>query len=210
MNILKTLAGSALLLLGSYALTATAHERGHHSEADTEEVSADVPVLAWDDPTFKVAEKLFRTAGGYGCVVCHGQFAQGGGNAGGNIRDHSLSQIDYALQNEATMQLLDKALSPDDKMLLAGYLKTLGQFRLVEWTIEGEPSYSKVSLEREVASQLVIFNKTFEPLELSLEAIRSGVNLSVEPYATESFKWTTQPGVIRLQYKQNILDIDIR
>ncbi|PJC87324.1 hypothetical protein CSW98_05325 [Vibrio sp. HA2012] len=214
MNILKTKSVNILtggvILLSIFVFTANAHEGKQHDKVSSEELSQNIPVLTWDDVDFKQAETLFRTAGGYGCVACHGQFAQGGGNIGGNIRNHSLSQINDALQHEPTMQLLNKALSAEDKRLLAGYLQALGQARLVEWTIDSESSYQKVSVDKGIVSQLVILNKTFEPLELSLEFIRPGLSLFVEPYATEAIQWMTKPGVIRLQYKQNILDIDVR
>ncbi|PWI32336.1 hypothetical protein DI392_16845 [Vibrio albus] len=210
MKNLKSLTGCVFILLSSYAFTATAHEGKEHNEVHSEAVNEDVPALEWDGADYKKAEKLFRSAGGYGCVACHSQFAQGGGNVGGNIRDHSLGQINYALQNEPTMKLLNNALSPDDKKLLASYLKTLGQFKLVEWTIDGDSSYSKTSLDKGSASQLVISNKTFEPLTLSLEPLGNGGEITVEPYETKSYEWTTEPGVVRLQYRQNILDIDVR
>lgn len=208
--VLKTLLSSMTILLSTYAFTVNAHGREQHAGGSEKKAGQEVPALAWDDTDFAKAEKLFRTAGGYGCVACHGLYAQGGGNIGGNIRDHSLSQINGALKNEPTMQLLGKALSSEDKRLLAGYLQALGELRLVEWTIDSESSYQKVSVGKGVTSQLVVLNKTFEPLTLSLESIRSGVSISVEPYATEAIKWTTEAGVIRLQYKQNILDIDVR
>ncbi len=208
MNTRKIVATSASLLLSCSILTASAHEKEHQPNIPT--VTNEVPLLEWGSPAFNAAEKLFQTVGGYGCVACHGQYAQGGGNVGGNIRNHSLQQINTALQTQPTMQLLAKALTPDDKVLLARYLQTLGNDQLIEWIIEGDTSYQKVSLEKDSTSQLVILNKTFEPMELSLESLRSGEQITIPVYATESFRWTAQSGITRLQYKQNILDIDVK
>jgi mono/diheme cytochrome c family protein len=205
---MRTILAAGTLLISCYTFTASAHEKEHHVTPQT--AASDVPLLEWASPAFNAAEKLYQTAGSYGCAACHGQFAQGGGNIGGNIRNHSLEQINTALRQQPVMQLLDKALSSDDRIQLASYLKSLGQYQLVEWTIEGDESYHKISVKKEDNSQLVIFNKTFEPLALSLEPIRSDATIDLPPYATESFRWKTKPGLIRLQYKQNILDIDAR
>lgn len=212
MNMRKPLACFAALLLGLNSITAFAHEGMHDSERDSglKEVNQDVPALALDSAEFKQAQNLFRTVGGYGCTACHGLFAQGGGNVGGNIRDHSLSQINYALQNEPTMKLLNNALSDGDKYALAGYLKALGKLELIEWTIDGEVSYTKVEIDKESDNQLVIFNKTFDSIDLSLMPVGNNHTLSIEPYATESYTWKAQPGEYRLQYNQHVLDMSFR
>lgn len=208
MNTQKFLAVSLSLLLSSYTLAANAHGKDHQINPPIE--ASNVPLLEWGSPAFNAAEQLYQTAGGYGCVACHGQFAQGGGNVGGNIRNHSPQQINTALQKQPLMQLLDKALSTEERMQLASYLKTVGEYQLIEWTIESDTSYQKVSFEKDGPKQLVIFNKTFEPMELALESITSGATLTIQPYATESYRWTAKPGIARLQYKQNVLDINIK
>lgn len=206
MNILKPLACFAALQLGLNSITAFAHEGKNNSERDSglKEVNQDVPALALDSAEFKQAQNLFRTVGGYGL------FAQGGGNVRGNIRDHSLSQINYALQYEPTMKLLNNALSDGDKYALAGYLKALDKLELIEWTIDGEVSYTKVEIDKESDNQLVIFNKTFDSIDLSLITIGNNHTLSIEPYATESYTWKAQPGEYRLQYNQHVLDMSFR
>ena len=198
-------------LLGSHALTAFAHEGTNHTkeQMSVEEANQDVPALTLDSAKFKQAETLFRTVGGYGCSACHGLFAQGGGNVGGNIRDHSLSQINDALKNEPTMQLLNNALSDGEKYLLAGYLKALGNLQLIEWTIDGDVSYTEVNVDNSNTNQLVILNKTFETLDLTLKPIGSGRALSIEPYETKSYSWTANAGDYRLKYKQHVLDMHV-
>lgn len=91
MNTQKFLAVSLSLLLSSYTLAANAHGKDHQINPPIE--ASNVPLLEWGSPAFNAAEQLYQTAGGYGCVACHGQFAQGGGNVGGNIRNHSPNRL---------------------------------------------------------------------------------------------------------------------
>ncbi|EKO3963992.1 hypothetical protein EI372_04755 [Vibrio fluvialis] len=201
-----------VFLLGSHSLTAFAHEGRNNltEQIRLEDANQDVSALALDSAEFQQAQDLFRTVGGYGCTACHGLYAQGGGNVGGNIRDHSLSQINYALKNEPTMKLLNNALSDGDKYALAGYLKTLGKLELIEWMIDGEASYTQVIIDKESYNQMVIFNKTFDSIDLSLMPIGDSHTLSIEPYATESYTWKAKPGEYRLQYKHHVLDMSFR
>nr|WP_048667479.1 hypothetical protein [Vibrio crassostreae]CDT74872.1 conserved hypothetical protein [Vibrio crassostreae] len=108
------------------------------------------------------------------------------------------------------MKLLNNALSDGDKYALGGYLKALGKLEIIEWTIDGEASYTKVEIDKESDNQLVIFNKTFDSIDLSLMPIGDGYTLSIEPYATESYTWKAQPDEYRLQYNQHVLDMSFR
>ncbi|MEI8628620.1 hypothetical protein [Vibrio sp. M60_M70] len=108
------------------------------------------------------------------------------------------------------MKLLNNALSDGDKYALAGYLRALGKLELIEWAIDGEVSYTKVDIDKESDNQLVIFNKTFDSIDLSLMPIGNSHILSIEPYATELYTWKAQPGEYRLQYNQHVLDMSFR
>lgn len=166
--------------------------------------------LADDSLQFKQGEHLFRTAGGYGCSTCHGMFAQGGGNVGGNIRGATLSDINARLDNEPTMKLLSSALDTDSRESLALYLTKLGKLKLVEWTLEGKPSEVSLSVEPGDTSQLVIFNKTLESASITLTGINPKKTVTIKPYETISYEWTAQPGQFQLVYQQSKLNISAK
>ncbi len=161
-------------------------------------------------PTFEAGEQLFRTAGGYGCSACHGLFANGGGNAGGNIRGKTLEDINNSLTNEPTMQLLASSLSDNDKENLAFYLKALGQINLIEWTIDENPISTTVSVMPDEPAQLVIFNKTFETIDLNLPESIFKHPLQLAPYETKALEWQPKEGKITLNYTQSNLTIDVK
>lgn len=161
-------------------------------------------------PNVETGMQLFRTAGGYGCVACHGQFANGAGNVGGNIRGKTLNDINDSLANEPTMQLLASTLSNDDRLNLAAYLEALGQITLVEWTIEETSTNSTVTIDADSPAQLVVFNKLFEPVELSLPQLTSEKTVQLNPYETKAIDWTPSKGVITLNYNQSHLTIDVK
>jgi cytochrome c553 len=167
-------------------------------------------IQAQENPQFAAGEKLFRTAGGYGCSTCHGMFAQGGGNVGGNIRGKTLEDINARLNNEPTMKLLADALTTNDRQLLAFYLEALGELQLVEWTIEDKPMESTLAIEAGKQSQLVIFNKRLEPVSFVLPASASHTPVVVNPYETRAYDWTPEPGTAQLIHKQNTLTIQIQ
>ncbi len=161
-------------------------------------------------PSFEAGEHLFRTAGGYGCSACHGLFANGAGNVGGNIRGKTLEDINHSLANEPTMMLLASALSNGDKENLALYLQTLGKIHLVEWTIEEKPMDFNVSIKPDKPTQLVLFNKTFEAIDLNLSKSITEQSIQLSPYETKALEWTPSIGVIKLNYNQSHLTIDVK
>lgn len=154
-------------------------------------------------------EQIYRSAGGYGCVACHGQFAHGGGNVGGNIRGATLPQLQQALNNEPSMQLLKGGLSEQDQRLLIAYLQQLGSYQLLQWTLGEQGSYQKQVIEAQ-NTQVVISNRSFSPADISLEALGQGQSMQLEPYASKASLWQPKPGQYRLQYQQQILDIEVR
>jgi cytochrome c553 len=166
--------------------------------------------MAATPSSFKAGEHLFRTAGGYGCSACHGLFANGAGNVGGNIRGKTLEDINHSLATEPTMMLLANALSNGDKENLALYLQTLGKIHLVEWTIEDKPLNFNVSIEPDKPTQLVLFNKTFEGIDLNLPKSITEQSIQLSPYKTKALEWTPDIGVIKLNYNQSHLTIDVK
>ncbi|MDG3084995.1 hypothetical protein P7F88_02365 [Vibrio hannami] len=159
--------------------------------------------------SFSQGEELFRTAGGYGCSTCHGLFATGSGNVGGNIRGKTLKEINTVLDTEPTMKLLSEALDEQDRQLLALYLGDLGGIPSIEWVIEDKPTTLTVSIEQGKESELVVFNKVLQTLSLSLPNISTDP-LTINPYETKAIRWVPEIGQIQLSYQQNILDIEIK
>ncbi len=173
-------------------------------------ISTSLSTNASDDLVL-AGESIFRTTGGYGCIACHGLYAQGGGNVGGNIRGKSLAELKNSLKNEETMQLLDSALSHQEKVSLAHYLESLGKWQLVDWVFEGGTSEISVLIENNVKGQLVVLNKTFEPMSIDLSPLANErLTLNVAPYETKSFEWIPQKGAYALSYGNQIINIDVK
>lgn len=167
-------------------------------------------VTAKTSQAFIDGEQLFRTAGGYGCSTCHGMFAQGGGNIGGNIRGKTLEDLNVRLDNEPTMKLLSNALTTDDRRVLAYYLEALGRLPLVEWTIDDKATDVEISINQGTLSQLVIFNKRLEPVSLSIAPISGAKDITINPYETKAYEWKPESGVIELNHKQSKIKIHVQ
>ncbi|GMM88812.1 hypothetical protein MTsN2n6_17860 [Vibrio fortis] len=164
------------------------------------------------EDSISVGESTFRTVGGYGCIACHGLYGQGGGNVGGNVRGSTLADLEYSLKHENTMKLLGDVLSHQDKVNLANYLEYLGAFQLVDWIYEDfEGSKFFFSIMNGAKSQLVVFNKTFEPMSIDLSSLAGEhLILRVEPYETQLFEWLPEKGVYELNYGNEIINIDVK
>lgn len=138
--------------------------------------------------------QLYLTAGGYGCVVCHGPVANGAGQVGGNIRGASLEKLNTALAGQPTMQLLTTELGDDDIRELAAYLQSLETIPLIEleyndpvWNIKQSPVTAGQWI------QLVIFNNSFSDLVVNFEAFNLKVQ-PIQPLDTIVLKWQSKAG----------------
>ena len=138
---------------------------------------------SWADQT------LFNNAGGYGCVACHGKYAHGGNNAGGNIRGASLQALNDALANEPTMQLLGPQLSQPQRESLVSYLASLNQYQMVEWRLSNQASTLKANFLPKQPLQLIIFNGTLNTVSLDLSPLGREGNLTIAAYDTQSVEW---------------------
>ena len=141
---------------------------------------------------------LYLTAGGYGCGVCHGPVANGGGQAGGPIRGANREALDKALAEQPTMQLLINALSQDNIAYLSRYLESLAQIPLVElvysdlgWSITQEP----VAWGQTV--QMVVFNDSFGDLALDLQVFGIAPT-TIAPLDTLVLEWIAEAGTFFL------------
>jgi hypothetical protein len=141
---------------------------------------------------------LYLTVGGYGCAVCHGPVANGGGQAGGSIRGATREALDKAFAQQPTMQKLGIALSEENIADLSGYLESLAQIPLLElvysdkgWSINQEP----VSKGQTV--QIVVFNDSFGDLTLDLQAFGIAPT-TITPLNTLVLEWTAEAGTFFL------------
>jgi hypothetical protein len=131
--------------------------------------------------------RIYRDAGGYGCAVCHGSVAEGAGQAGGNVRGATLSQLNDSLETNAPMQPLSDVLTMSDRENLVAFLGELSQRTLmtaefdgVQWTA----SYKQANDSK--TTDIILYNRTFELIEISLPALQTA-SITIEPLAT--FVW---------------------
>jgi len=141
---------------------------------------------------------LYLTAGGYGCGVCHGPVANGGGQAGGPIRGATREALDKALKEQPTMKLLVDELSQDNIADLSRYLELLAQIPLVElvyndlgWAITQEP------VTRGQTVQMVVSNDSFGDLALDLQAF-GFAPATITPLNTLVLEWIAEAGTFFL------------
>jgi len=142
--------------------------------------------------------ELYLTAGGYGCGVCHGPVANGGGQAGGSIRGASRAAFDKALAEQPTMRLLVNALSQNDIAELSRYLVSLDKIPLVEleysdlgWRITQQP------IAKGQVVQLVVSNHSFADLVLNLQSFGFAAT-TITPLDTRVLEWKAEAGTFFL------------
>ena len=141
---------------------------------------------------------LYFTAGGYGCGVCHGPVANGGGQAGGPIRGATLEDLNKALVEQPTMQLLVNELSQSNIADLSRYLESLAQIPLMEmvytdmgWRITRQP------VGKGQTVQMIVYNDSFVDLPLNLHDFGFAPT-TVIPLDTVVLEWTAMTGAYRL------------
>lgn len=142
--------------------------------------------------------ELYLTVGGYGCGVCHGPVANGGGQAGGPIRGATRESLDKALAEQPTMQLLVNELSQDDIADLSRYLESLAQIPLVElvysdsgWTTTQQP------ITKGQTVQMVVFNDSFGDLEIDLQTFGFAPT-TITALDTQVLEWKAEAGTFFL------------
>ncbi|MDO7674972.1 MAG: hypothetical protein MUQ43_11145 [Reinekea forsetii] len=144
-----------------------------------------------DDPAAALAagQELYLSAGGYGCLVCHGQVAHGAGQVGGMIRGATLAQFQTSLEQVPVMALLAPSLSMTDRLNIVEYLNYLGDLPLVSLTYrDGHWQAQTQVLQVGQWAQLVLYNDSFETQSLDLAALGLAT-LAVPPLATLDRLW---------------------
>ncbi len=131
-------------------------------------------------------QQLFRTTGGYGCAVCHGQVGDGGGQVGGYIRGASTSELEDSLATNAVMQPLAAVLTTQDRLDLASYLGDLASRPLFTARFEqGQWSGLKEPWIKDQTIDLVLYNGEFSALGLDIPLLKEPIK--IDPLA--SFTW---------------------
>ncbi|WP_406609148.1 c-type cytochrome [Agarivorans sp. JK6] len=154
-----------------------------------------------------LGKNLYLTVGGYGCAACHGKYANGAGNVGGNIRGASLEQLNYALENEPTMQLLSDVLAPEQRGLIVQYLDSLGAVQLVEWSIGENTDIKAQQLIPKQLSQLVVKNDTLVSIAVDLSPLAINQALHIEPLDTQAVQFVAPAFSVSLQVKGQALQL---
>jgi cytochrome c553 len=115
---------------------------------------------------------LFETAGGYGCVVCHGPVAEGAGQAGGFIRGASLDLLNTSLEISDPMKPLATVLSDNDRANIATYLVSLQGKPLLTLTYSESGWRGQYrAWQTNVPADVVIYNETFDVITVELEEL---------------------------------------
>jgi cytochrome c553 len=148
----------------------------------------------------ETGKQLYLESGGYGCAVCHGVVAEGGGQAGGYIRGASLEALDMSLLSNDPMKPLAPTLTPEDRQNIVDYLQALKEKTLVtvrfennEWT----GHYEFANLESTgnplagTAGDLVLYNATFEQVTVDLTSL-GGERITLDALATVHWQWTIE------------------
>lgn len=166
--------------------------------------------LAYAEPNANaLGQNLYLTIGGYGCAACHGKYANGAGNVGGNIRGASLEQLNHALESEPTMQLLGDALAPEQRVLITHYLASLGAMPLVEWNIGGDTKIRAQQLIPQQLSQLVIKNDTLAVVAVDLSPLELKKTLQIEPLDTQAVQFIAPASSVSLQVEGQVLQLTV-
>ena len=145
-----------------------------------------------EDPN--AGRALYQIAGGYGCGVCHGPVANGGGQAGGSIRGASREQFDKALAEQPTMIPLVNALDAQDLSDLSSYLMLLADIPLVELTFDGVSwTTTQMPVNQDQVVQFVLFNDGFSDLSVDLAGFGLDA-VNVAPMDTTVVEWVAVAG----------------
>jgi cytochrome c553 len=118
--------------------------------------------FAQDGPTpeaIAAGQDLFQTAGGIGCVACHGAFGLGDLSIGPDVRGVDATRIVGALEGAEEMDFLLPLLSDADIDSLATYLDYLGTLEPVSTLFRsGTFDPAELTIVADSATQLIVAN----------------------------------------------------
>jgi cytochrome c553 len=145
-----------------------------------------------EQTSLEAGQRLYFESGGYGCAVCHGLGAEGGGQAGGDIRGASLERLNQSLAENDPMKPLATVLSETDRQNLIDYLTDLAAIPLVQLTFEnGQWSGLSEPLKVNQRAEIVLYNATFEEQAIDLSALGLG-QITLQPLARDRRQWVAQ------------------
>ena len=166
---------------------------------------------AFAEPDLTEGKRLYFESGGYGCVVCHGLVAEGGGQAGGFIRGANLEALNRSLADNDPMKPLASVLSSADRQSIIAYLRSLGEIPLVQLRFEnGQWTAIAQPLQSGQIAELIAYNASFESQEINLSALGLG-SLKLPALGSDSRQWQANnttfslPGVLT-QFVESFTD----
>lgn len=141
--------------------------------------------------------QVYETAGGYGCIVCHGVAAHGAGQAGGYIRGANAEAITKSLTVVPSMMPLQSALTDTQISQLSAYLQSLAPIALIKFDFDGsdwhgtfEPFSDKNSVD------IVFYNNSFETALVHLPNTAQAAE--IQPLASLLYRYTVEKTPIDL------------
>lgn len=138
----------------------------------------------------------YLQAGGFGCHACHGVYADGGLQVGGNIRGASLVEFERSLHEQPTMRALAAALDADTKVSIVEYLQQLGDLPLLRLHL-GQEHWQQEPVVAGQWMQILAYNTDLEPVVLDLSDLGLG-SVTLRPRAEHSLVWLAQTGQFQL------------
>ena len=134
--------------------------------------------------------EVFLTAGGVGCVACHGPYAEGDVGIGPYNRGMDEAAIRRALAESEEMAFLQDELSDSEIEQVAAYYAALGKQMLVKTRlVRGRFVPDTIRVEPNAKIQLVIDNRGPEIRRIVSDDLQIAT-LSVPARASQDLVWT--------------------
>jgi len=122
--------------------------------------TARVATAPRDESMIRRGREVFLTAGGVGCVACHGPYAEGDVGIGPYNRGFKEKAIRAALGRVAEMKFLHDELTDTEIRQVAAYYESLGEEMLVKTrVVRGHFIPSKIRIRPGTKVQLVVNNR---------------------------------------------------
>lgn len=138
----------------------------------------------------------YLQAGGFGCHACHGVYADGGMQVGGNIRGASLADLERSLHEQPTMRALAAALDATSKASIVDYLQQLAELPLLRLHL-GQEHWQQEPVVAGQWMQILVYNAELQPVVLDLSDL--GLEkVTLRARAEHSFVWQAQTGSYQL------------
>ena len=151
---------------------------------------ATAPSRQLEEISIKKGREVFLTAGGVGCVACHGPYAEGDVGIGPYNRGFKEHEIRVALDRVDQMRFLRDEMTEVEIKQVAAYYESLGEQLLVKTrVVRGRFIPNKIRVHPRTKVQLVVNNRDPQTRRFA----GSGMNipdLSVPGRSDVDFLWT--------------------